>query len=54
MYCDGGQKNINNSYIFDLQSGMLLQCMAIVVKKLQVDADKTTAFVKKKVSPGLL
>ena len=25
---------------------MLLQCMALVAKKLRVDADKTTAFVK--------
>ena len=25
---------------------MLLQCMTIVAKKLRVDADKTTAFVK--------
>ena len=33
---------------------MLLQCMAIVAKKLRVDADKTTVFVKKKVSRGLL
>ena len=38
-------KNINDSCIFDLQPGMLLQCMAIVVKKLRVD-DKITAFVK--------
>ena len=32
--------------VFLTCSGMLLQCMAIVAKKLRVDADKTTAFVK--------
>ena len=37
-------KNINDS-CFLTCSGMLLQCMAIVAKKLQVD-DKPTAFVK--------
>ena len=33
--------------VFLTYSGMLLQCMAIVAKKLRVDADKTAAFVKK-------
>ena len=40
--------------VFLTYSGMLLQCMAIVAKKLRVDANKTAAFVKKNMSPGLL
>ena len=46
VHCDGGKKH-KQYIVFLTYSGMLLQCMAIVAKKLRVDADKTAAaFVK--------